>query len=175
MKQGKHQASCYSSMSPHVQAAYLLTCCGFALTFPICLPAGAVDAQKKGSESEARGQLAAARRALQAGNTIEAKTRLELALKSDPALEDAHVALGTLEFQQGNDASATAHLRRALEWNAKSFPAHYNLALVYLHEHKQNEGRQELERAVSLDPRNPDANYNLGLILLVDRPICMND
>jgi Flp pilus assembly protein TadD len=123
-----------------------------------------VDANR--STSDARAHLAAAWRALKNSDVQKAKSELELALKSDPALEEAHVALGTLEFQQGNDPSAIEHFRRALELNAKSFPAHYNLALAYLREHKQTEGRQELERAIALDPRNPDANYNLGLVLL---------
>src|SRR6516162_7907701 len=78
----------------------------FLVLLIIGVSAAAAQVHTNRSTADARAHLAAARRALQTGNVLEAKAELELALKSDPALEEAHVALGTLEFQQGNESSA---------------------------------------------------------------------
>src|SRR3974377_1057390 len=101
MQQGHQRPHCVSCplwVIRQVWAARLLAGCGLLLTVA-WVSAAAARVQTQDRASDARAHLAAARRALQTGNVLEGKAELERALKSDPALEQAHVALGTLEFQ----------------------------------------------------------------------------
>jgi tetratricopeptide (TPR) repeat protein len=65
------------------------------------------------------------------GQLDKARDYFELALKSQPDFEQAHIGLARVLLQVNQAAEALKHLKRALDLNAANEVAHYQLALVY--------------------------------------------
>jgi tetratricopeptide (TPR) repeat protein len=161
-------------MGTEVRSTLFLVCPGFsqrcaagiAVLLVAALLPGSQVANRPQVDSAARVHLRAGQQALEKHNLREAKAQLESALKADPNLAEAHLALGMVEFQAGDNARAIDHYRRAIALQPNAFSAHYNLALAYLRDKDLSHGLHELERAAALNPRSADAAYNLGLVLL---------
>jgi serine/threonine-protein kinase len=81
------------------------------------------------------------------------------ALALDPALAEAHVALGSIRLWHDWDWPASeASFRRAIELNPSLPSAHFGYANLLKHIGRDAEAAQEAKRALALDPLSPVIN-----------------
>lgn len=93
---------------------------------------------------------------------LKGRAAAETALKLDPVLASAHLAMGEVYVQEWNHASAEKELSRALELNPND-PLAWQLHGIHrLWRGQYEEGIAEQERARSLDPFSPIINANLA-------------
>jgi len=88
----------------------------------------------------------------------KAKAAADLALRLDPELAQAHLALGMYRvYYEWDYASAERELKRAVELNPSLTEAHYHLAWLYevLGPEREEESLAEGERTRELDPLSP--------------------
>ena len=88
----------------------------------------------------------------------KAKLAVDKALKLDPELAQAHLALGMYRvYYEWDYASAERSLKRAIELNPSLTEAHYHLAWLYevLGPEREAESLAEGERTRELDPLSP--------------------
>jgi len=81
-----------------------------------------------------------------------ARVAAERAVALEPALADAHMALGMVHFHSFEFAPAEAESRRALALDPNSAEAGYRLGLVLLTTGRAAESIPVLERAKAIDP-----------------------
>jgi serine/threonine-protein kinase len=79
----------------------------------------------------------------------------ERAVRLDPTLSDAHMALGIAHFHAYEFAQAEAEARRAVALDPNSAEAEYRLGFVLLSIGRVAESIPELERAKAIDPLYP--------------------
>jgi tetratricopeptide (TPR) repeat protein len=96
-----------------------------------------------------------------AGGPEKARGALEKALQLDPALAEAHLALGNLEhFRYWNWSVAEAEIKRAIELNPNLADAHAAYSDYLDNMGRFDEGMREYLRAQELDPgkKAPEPN-----------------
>jgi len=94
----------------------------------------------------------------------EAIDAYDRALRADPAMVEALLNCGTLQYEDGNFEKASAYFRRAISAQPDSALAHFNLGSVLDEVGDVHAARKYLRQAVRLDPNYPDAQYNLAYI-----------
>jgi len=87
-----------------------------------------------------------------AGNTLEALRELQLAVKADAGLAEAHREIGLILLERRDFAEASAAFRRAVERNPEDFQTRYNLALSLANAGRPDSGLQELEAILKARP-----------------------
>ena len=100
--------------------------------------------------------------ALQDNSPEEARRAYQEAIRSHPALSDAHVNLGLLHHNLGNLADAEACYRRALEYEPKLALAHFNLGVVLEDRQKKSAAISSYQEALKHAPDFLEAHCNLA-------------
>jgi tetratricopeptide (TPR) repeat protein len=98
------------------------------------------------------------------GRNEPAVEALREAIRLDPGLLDAHVALGRVLSRAGGDEEATAVLTRALEIDGGSAEAHFQLGLIALRRGELHSASRSFEAAIDADPGHLQAWYNRALL-----------
>lgn len=98
----------------------------------------------------------------EASLTKLAEETAERALGIDPALTDAHSALGLVRLRRGEWASAMQHLKAALAIDANSAPALEGLACLLVDVGHASAALPVAQRAVAQQPANIGANECLA-------------
>lgn len=88
--------------------------------------------------------------------------KLELALRINPALEDAHISLAAVLAGQGRVPDALTHMRTAVRLNEKSPVAHYNLGRLLQATNDNRSAIAEYQRALQLRAEFAEAHLALG-------------
>ena len=92
------------------------------------------------------------------------------AIATDPALAEAHAALGYSEwFYEWNAAGAEQELRRAIQLNPDNVDAHHWYSQVLMTSGRFPEAEQEMHSALELDPRSLILRTNLGWLHYFER------
>ncbi len=100
------------------------------------------------------------------GRLDEAALSFNLALKTNPALAEAHINLGNIQFAKKNLAAAAIAYRQALALDAGLAQAHYNLGNVHGAQGDLGAAIACYREALRIDPRHGDAYTNLGNALV---------
>jgi Tfp pilus assembly protein PilF len=98
------------------------------------------------------------------GDLLAAATALREALRLDPELIDARVALGATLWELGDLDGAVDELRTALKRQPDSVSARLALARVYLSRQEWAAARGELDAVIGRQPERPDAHFALGIV-----------
>ena len=99
----------------------------------------------------------------------EAKGAAEQALKIDPKLAEAHVALGHIKLLLDWDwAAAQREFTQGISLNPASALAHRQYAAYLATVGRVDEATAEVRQALTLDPLSPIVNSDLGWYLLYD-------
>lgn len=86
------------------------------------------------------------------------------AIRLDPDLLEAHVALGNLLARAGRDEEAGPVLLRALEIDGRTAEAHFQLGLIALRRNELDAALRSFEAAIEGDPDHLQAWYNRALV-----------
>ncbi len=97
---------------------------------------------------------------------LRAATR---AIQLDPALAEAHAALGYISLHELDWAQAETSLRRAIELKPEYAHAHMSFASYLVTQHRFTEAIAEAQRAVELEPTSLRARHSLAWMLYFDR------
>jgi serine/threonine protein kinase/tetratricopeptide (TPR) repeat protein len=94
----------------------------------------------------------------------QARQHAKAALKIDPDLADAYVALGFVQMMADRDwEAAEASFRRAIALQPNN-PAAHNVYWLYLHaRNRGEEAHEQIRLAAELDPLSPGITLNLGI------------
>ena len=98
------------------------------------------------------------------GDLVAAATALREALRQDPDLVDARVALGATLWELGDLDGAVDELRAALQRQPDAVAARLALARVYLSRQEWVAARGELDAVVNRQPERSDAHFALGIV-----------
>ena len=98
------------------------------------------------------------------GRCAEAIPAFERLIRSDPALLDAHFALGVCYSRTGQKTRAAAELAAYAKAQPESADGHAALGLVLAGLGRTADARRELERALALDPKSAEARLALARI-----------
>jgi Tfp pilus assembly protein PilF len=98
------------------------------------------------------------------GDLVAAATALREAVRLDPDLIEARVALGATLWELGDLDGAVDELRAALRRQPDSVSARLALARVYLSRQEWAAARGELDTVVGRQPGRPDAHFALGIV-----------
>lgn len=91
------------------------------------------------------------------------------ALEIDPALAEAHAAIGYIEMYEWNWHQAETALERAIQLNPNYAPAHLWLAHFFSIHGRASEALQQVGFAQELDPLSPIMETQRGWILIHSR------
>jgi tetratricopeptide (TPR) repeat protein len=86
------------------------------------------------------------------------------AIRIDPAILEAHVALGKVLARAGRDAEAIPVLNRALEIDPESAESHFQLGLVALRRGELETAARSFEAAIKADSEHLQAWYNRAMV-----------
>ena len=89
---------------------------------------------------------------------------LREAIRLEPGLLDAHVALGKVLARAGRDEEATPVLTRALELDRSNAEAHFQLGLIALRRGELDSASRSFEAAIDADSEHLQAWYNRALV-----------
>ncbi|HTP07325.1 MAG TPA: tetratricopeptide repeat protein [Anaerolineae bacterium] len=95
----------------------------------------------------------------------QARQEFEAALKTDPTLGVAHVALGNMAVWDGDYLKATDQFSAALKLNPKSPEVMLNLGQALQLAGRSAEAESEFQRAIQIDPKNIPAQFDAQLAL----------
>ena len=99
-----------------------------------------------------------------------AKEAAQRALELDPALPEAHAALGSVKtFYDWDWSGAEREFQRAIVLNPSIALSHYLYSFALVSEGRFDEAIAECRRAVELDPLSTVFNYVLGMALYLAR------
>jgi tetratricopeptide (TPR) repeat protein len=98
------------------------------------------------------------------GRNEPAVVALREAIRLDPGLLDAHVALGKVLARAGRDEVAVTVLSRALEIDGSSAEAHFQLGLIALRRGNLDSASGSFQAAIDADPEHLQAWYNRALV-----------
>jgi TolB-like protein len=96
-------------------------------------------------------------------NLAKARAMAERALQLDPALAEAHTALGMVYYDECDLRRAEEEVRKAIELKPSYATAHQWYSWVLRSELRWEETLKESEKAVELDPLSGIIIFNLGL------------
>jgi len=97
------------------------------------------------------------------GRNEPALAALREAVRLDPGLLDAHVALGKVLARAGRDEEAVTVLTRALEIDGSSAESHFQLGLITLRRGDLDSASGSFAAALEADPEHLQAWYNRAL------------
>ncbi|HTO04670.1 MAG TPA: tetratricopeptide repeat protein [Opitutus sp.] len=103
---------------------------------------------------------------LRSGDVNEAKEHIAGAIRSDPELHQAFLALALVEYQQGQAGNALHYFEAALAARKDDADALYGAGLALNKLGRSREAREHLEAAIGARPSHPEAHTELGLLLL---------
>lgn len=92
------------------------------------------------------------------GQASAASAWYRAALKLDPALPNAHTALGAIDADEGRFDAAIEHFQRALELDENFHVARGYLATVFDESGRLDEAQAEYRQAVARSPEDPTAH-----------------
>jgi tetratricopeptide (TPR) repeat protein len=98
------------------------------------------------------------------GRNEPAVEALREAIRLEPGLLEAHVALGKILARAGRDAEAMPVLTRALEIDRSNAEAHFQLGLIALRRGELDSASRSFEAAIDADPEHLQAWYNRALV-----------
>lgn len=98
------------------------------------------------------------------GRNEPAVEALREAIRLDPQLLDAHVALGKVLARAGRDEEATPVLAHALEIDGSNAEAHFQLGLIALRRGELDSASGSFEAAIDTDSEHLQAWYNRALV-----------
>ncbi len=98
------------------------------------------------------------------GRNDPAVDALREAIRMDPALLEAHVALGKVLARAGRDEEAIHLLNRALEFEPRSAESHFQLGLIALRRSDLDSASRSFAAAIESDPEHLQAWYNRALV-----------
>lgn len=104
--------------------------------------------------------------AYHAGDTQQAKARLEQATRANPELRMAHSMLGDIYRAEGNYTQARREYEATVRLDPYTSSNHYRLGLTYHFLDMFNEAIASYLRAMDLKPNDWQSNMNLGLTYL---------
>jgi len=100
-------------------------------------------------------------------NLPSGKAEAERAVRLDPMLSEAHIALGVLNSTAFEWASSEREFKIAVETNPNDANVHYFYAIACLVPQKRfDEAIVELSKALELDPLSGAINTNFGFVLM---------
>ena len=111
------------------------------------------------------GEIARARRLLQAGSTDQAIGLLRRVLQHDPGNANAHLLLGTALALVPEEAEAIQELRQAAALRPDDARTYYTLGTALARFDDLKAAREAFERTLVLEPDLTEAHVGLGLIL----------
>jgi tetratricopeptide (TPR) repeat protein len=94
---------------------------------------------------------------------IGASDTLDLILKEDPSLIDAHFLSGVVAMKQQRFDEALRSFQRVLQLNSNYAMAHFNLGLVYRAMGRLDQAVPAFKRALDLDPSHMKALVSLAM------------
>ncbi|MBV9677942.1 MAG: tetratricopeptide repeat protein [Acidobacteriaceae bacterium] len=100
--------------------------------------------------------------------TEDAIRELKVALKENPANEDANYFLGSLLVRESHYAEGITYLEQARKLKPDSWAVYFYLGRAKLHLEQTEEAVTLLRRAVELSPDDANAQYQLGRALQAD-------
>jgi tetratricopeptide (TPR) repeat protein len=98
------------------------------------------------------------------GRNEPAVEALREAIRLNPKLQEAHVALGKVLARAGRDQEASPILVRALEIDRSNAEAHFQLGLIALRRGELDAASRSFEAAIDADPEHLQAWYNRALV-----------
>ncbi len=98
------------------------------------------------------------------GRNDPAVEALQDAIRLDPKLLDAHVALGKVLTRAGRDEEAKPVLVRALQIDGSSAEAHFQLGLIALRRGELDSASRSFDAAIDADHEHLQAWYNRALV-----------
>ncbi len=125
----------------------------------------AQDAFKKSNTAESEFNLGQAM--IQLGNTQNAKTHLEQAIRMRPNYAQAHHDLGIVLAQSGELENAITHFRLAVRYNPNFVDAHNNLGVVLSQIGHLQEAIEQFEEVLRQNPNDENAQKNLDAVRVV--------
>ncbi len=93
-----------------------------------------------------------------------AEADCDAALKQDPGMPEAYVALGMIKKEEGQPAEAIANYSKAIEGDSKFGVAYTRRGLAYLDQGNNAAAEQDFKQAISLRSSNAAAHYGLGRV-----------
>ncbi len=100
------------------------------------------------------------------GQTAEAITSFESALKANPNDAKACESLGNLLVESGQVTEALGYLQKAVELEPANSTSHYNLGTALFRLGRVDEAIAQFQKDLALNPRDALAHGNLGNALL---------
>jgi tetratricopeptide (TPR) repeat protein len=97
------------------------------------------------------------------GRTEPAVDAFREAIRRDPGLLEAHVALGKVLARAGRDEEAKPVLARALEIDPANAESHFQLGLIALRHDGLADALASFDEAIAADPAHLQAWYNRAL------------
>ena len=103
------------------------------------------------------------------GNTNEAMTAYNRAIKMNPDFAPAYMFIGILEFQKENFAKAYEYYSKALKIDANLIDAYFNRAQIVFATKPEdktelNSALKDLQKATELDDKFIDAYYSMAVV-----------
>ncbi len=103
------------------------------------------------------------------GNTNEAMTAYNHAIKMNPDFAPAYMFIGILEFQKENFAKAYEYYSKALKIDANLIDAYFNRAQIVFATKPEdktelNSALKDLQKATELDDKFIDAYYSMAVV-----------
>jgi len=101
-------------------------------------------------------------RGFESGDSI---TKLQMIVKQQPNLMQAHFALAQAYYTRQQFPEAAAEFKRVLELEPKSTAARFNLGMSYLSDNHPDEAKAAFTQILAQDAGNADGHYGIGLVL----------
>ena len=100
------------------------------------------------------------------GDTREAASQYQAALKHDPRNSSAYDKLGLLLDRTANIDGAIAYLQKAVQLNPMNITARFNLGVAQLQNGNDGEAVKEFNEVLRLKPDHAAAHFLTGFVLL---------
>ena len=100
------------------------------------------------------------------GNTDEAISQYQEAIRLNPDYADAHDALGLALVEAGKINEAINQFREAIRLKPDGAEAHYNLGITLGSKGQYDEAISQFQEAIRVKPDDAEAHYNLGVTLV---------
>jgi tetratricopeptide (TPR) repeat protein len=113
-----------------------------------------------------RAYVEQATKLLDQGDVESALELLETAIRENPALIEAHLAIGDIHRKKGDYERAVVAYERATIVDPASFEAHYFLGLMLQLMGKLTEATNSYLFALAIEPESFDANHHLATVYL---------
>ena len=96
------------------------------------------------------------------GDTV---AQLQVIVRDNPKLAEAHFALAHAYFQREQFSEAETEFKRVIELEPQNTQASFDLAMAYLSEKRYDDAKATFQRMQSQDPNSSYAHYGMGLLL----------